>query len=253
MVTFARSASASDITHTAACAEEHEDNESVKRPDVDPCASALAPRVFVISQEGAGMELLHPSTYLQYVSMHQGRQGVTDTTDELPGAGVTLHRFVKELEEVRCTVRPMWVSEGATVGVPGQSHALSALKLPCNSFPRPTAGLLLPRVAAPTQPAEIPEIKPTLLLLKEFLIYASSEETIKKCLEVHSQCNEECKQPENTATDKDASKVCLPGIACVQGIAAISQWQYQGKGLMGSQTHKQSFMVHTMTQWRSEC
>jgi hypothetical protein len=189
--------------------------------EVNTFAAHLPARVFLMSQNGTGMEMLHPQSYVDYVETYRGKQGVTDTMDELPGTNITLHRFVKELEEVQCTVQPMSVSEGALVGMPGEAHAFSALRLPCNSYTRPTAGLLLPRIAAPTQPRTIPEVKPMVLLVKEFLIHNTSDETAKRCSEVHTQCLQQSTQPYPPAANDAAVKVCLPRICRSMSLRAI--------------------------------
>lgn len=156
------------------------------------------------------MEILPKTDYEAYSAHNGDKQGVTDTMDKIPGTGITLHRFVKEREEVTSTVQPLLVAEGAVVSSPEVSRAISALKVPCQSYLRPCAGLMLPRVAAPSQQitSEL-DVKPLLLLFKEFLVYSTTGKDAETFLELHKQCDEQLQQMNaEKETTQSASQVC---------------------------------------------
>lgn len=141
------------------------------------------------------MEILSEKNYEAYCAQNRGKQGVTDTMDKIPGTGITLHRFVKERGEVKSTVQPLLVAEGAVVTSPEVSRAISALQVPCKSHLRPSAGLMLPRVAAPGQQSTTDlDIKPLLLLFREFMVYSMTGKDVEKFLELHKQCDEQLQQ-----------------------------------------------------------
>lgn len=138
------------------------------------------------------MEILPSADYKAYAARNSGKQGVTDTVDKIPGTGITLHRFMKEREEVTSTVQPLMVAEGAVITCPEVSRAISALKVPCKSHLRPSAGLMLPRVAVPSQQISTElEVKPLLILCKEFLVYSTTAKDVETFLELHKQCDKQ--------------------------------------------------------------
>ena len=166
------------------------------------------------------MEILPSADYEAYSARNRGKQGVTDTMDTIPGTGITLHRFVKEREEVTSTVQPLLVAEGAVISSPEVSRAISALKVPCKTHFRPSAGLMLPRVAAPSQQisAEL-EVRPLLILCKEFLVYSTTAKDVETFLELHKQCDEQllqlsveggCEQSETQV--RSLCSVCMDAI-----------------------------------------
>lgn len=148
--------------------------------------------------------------YEQYCDQNHGRQGVTDTTEKDTGLGFTIHRFVKELEEVQSTVQPLLVSEGAVVSSPEVAGAVAALKVPCRTQLRPCAGLMLPRVAAPSnQTSLVPDVQPLVLVYKEFLVYGTTREDVKQFLQLHKECDERLQKMNSgqDETDVDGSGV----------------------------------------------
>lgn len=152
-------------------------------------SKSLQPRVFVLSHTtGGGIELIPPDEYTTYVNRFQGRQGITDSMEETSSPHVKLHRFVKDYAAVSSTMATLQVSEGATVAPAEHSQALAALKVPCKSYVAPTTGLVLPRLAAASNPRAYPQPQESVLVFKEFLVHdAPTDEDLEQWDALHTE------------------------------------------------------------------
>lgn len=153
-------------------------------------SKSLLPRVFVLSHTtGGGIELIPPDEYDTYVSRFQGRQGITDCVEDTNSPHVKLHRFVKDYAAVSSTMATLQVSEGAVVAPAQHSQALAALKMPCKSYVAPTTGLVLPRLAAASDPRAYPHPQESVLVVKEFLVHdAPTDGDTEQWEALHTEC-----------------------------------------------------------------
>lgn len=135
-------------------------------------APQLSPRVFVLSAAGRCVEFLRPGVYERYTAHYSGRQGVTELVSELPGGSLKLHRLVHMLPAAPATPAPLPVAEGLSSEPPETIKAIGSLRVPRRLYPAPTAGLVLPRIAAARPAADDARALPPVLLMREFVVHA---------------------------------------------------------------------------------
>lgn len=166
-------------------------------------SKSLKPRVFLVNHStGGGMEFIPPEEYTSYVNQFQGKQGVIDVVDETSCPYVKLHRFVKDYAAVWSTVPALPVSEGAVVAPAQHCQAMASLKMPCKAHVSPTAGLVLPRLAAASDPQASAQPPESVLLVKEFMVHdAPKEEDIQRWQELHTQCKQRLTQFKDQSAD----------------------------------------------------
>eukprot|EP00892_Ulva_mutabilis_P004753 jgi/Ulvmu1/264/UM001_0268.1 len=169
---------------------------------------SVLPRIFAVScSTGGGMEIIPPHEYGAYVRSHQGKQGVTDRVEETSSPHVKLHRFVMEHAAVGSTLATLPVSEGAMVAPAEPSLALASLKVPCKSYVAPTAGLVLPRLAAASDPQADPQPQASVLVVKEFLVHdAPTQEDLEQLQSLHAACDSRVAELTSDAADEGSAE-----------------------------------------------